>query len=234
MTPAAQGRHCAACDKVVVDFTRMTDGELLTYLEQSRGATCGRFQAQQLNRPLALPTPVTSSWYRRGVALAAMLGIGVASASAVQAQITSSPNQVPKVITLGMVAVPQPLRPGPLLPTVRGVVTDSATQQPLPGVTVLIAGTTIGAATGTDGAFELQLPEHFQQEKIVLQYTYIGYHMQEQQVTLPQHSMLRTVLTPDTQMLSGEVVIVAGGAYAYYPWYTPRGFWQRLRRPFRR
>ena len=29
MTPAAQGRHCAACAKTVVDFSRMTDAQVV-------------------------------------------------------------------------------------------------------------------------------------------------------------------------------------------------------------
>ncbi|NVO84912.1 hypothetical protein [Hymenobacter terrestris] len=29
MTPAAQGRHCAACAKTVVDFSCMTDAQVV-------------------------------------------------------------------------------------------------------------------------------------------------------------------------------------------------------------
>lgn len=234
MTPAAQGRHCAACDKVVVDFTRMTDRELLAYLEQASGSTCGRFRVQQLNRPLALPTTDHSGWRRPFLALATLLGIEAASASAALAQTVTQPKPLPRAITLGMVApAAQPVQPSLPLSVVRGVVLDSTTQQPLQGVTVLVAGTTTGVATGVDGQFELRLPEGFRQQAATLQFTYIGYRMQEQHVKLPQNNTLTAVLAPDGQMLSGEVVIV-GGAYAYYPWYSPRGFWQRLTRPFRR
>lgn len=62
MTPMAQGRHCAACQKTVVDFTQKTDAEILAYLAQAgRGNTCGRFRREQLGRPLrpVLPAPAT-------------------------------------------------------------------------------------------------------------------------------------------------------------------------------
>ena len=38
MRPAEKGRYCAACQKTVVDFTQMNDGEILRYLKRS-GAT---------------------------------------------------------------------------------------------------------------------------------------------------------------------------------------------------
>jgi hypothetical protein len=46
------GRHCAACSKTVVDFTGMSDTEILLYLQQRNDAVCGRFSNHQLNRPL--------------------------------------------------------------------------------------------------------------------------------------------------------------------------------------
>ncbi|WP_161599605.1 hypothetical protein [Hymenobacter nivis] len=52
MTPRGPGRHCAACQKTVVDFTQKTDGEILAMLKQATGRTCGRFYADQLSRPL--------------------------------------------------------------------------------------------------------------------------------------------------------------------------------------
>ncbi|MEJ7662873.1 MAG: hypothetical protein WKG07_26620 [Hymenobacter sp.] len=57
MTPTATGRHCAACAKTVVDFSRMSDGEILAFLARhasahSPGKLCGRVAAPQLGRPL--------------------------------------------------------------------------------------------------------------------------------------------------------------------------------------
>jgi hypothetical protein len=76
MTKRGRGRHCNLCQKTVVDFTGMTDAEVLGYfgvasLEAgsrgmaSRGMAsreqssriCGRFLPEQLGRPL-VPTLV--------------------------------------------------------------------------------------------------------------------------------------------------------------------------------
>ncbi|HLP52677.1 MAG TPA: hypothetical protein VK154_17435 [Chitinophagales bacterium] len=50
MTPEQQGAFCKVCSKVVVDFSKMNDEEVIAYLEQKKGEkTCGRFRAGQLS-----------------------------------------------------------------------------------------------------------------------------------------------------------------------------------------
>lgn len=52
MLPQEQGRHCAQCDKVVMDFTSMTDARVFSYISQHENI-CGRFYNHQLNRPIS-------------------------------------------------------------------------------------------------------------------------------------------------------------------------------------
>ncbi|HEY8894414.1 MAG TPA: T9SS type A sorting domain-containing protein [Niastella sp.] len=53
MTPNEQGRFCGACQKTVVDFSAMSDKELLEYIANVSGYTaCGRFSNDQLNRTI--------------------------------------------------------------------------------------------------------------------------------------------------------------------------------------
>lgn len=52
MTPEAKGRFCGSCAKVVVDFSVMTDNEVLNYLKKNSGSTCGHFTSDQLDRPI--------------------------------------------------------------------------------------------------------------------------------------------------------------------------------------
>lgn len=54
MTPADKGRHCKSCDKVVVDFSRMTDAQVVSHFKNYQGKTCGRFRTEQLDRPMQL------------------------------------------------------------------------------------------------------------------------------------------------------------------------------------
>jgi hypothetical protein len=50
MTPEQQGAFCKVCNKVVVDFSAMSDEEVIAYLEQKKEEkTCGRFRTAQLS-----------------------------------------------------------------------------------------------------------------------------------------------------------------------------------------
>lgn len=232
MTPAAQGRHCAACDTVVTDFTRMTDAEVVAFLGQSVGAGCGRFREEQLDRPLVVPLSYSgASWRKRLLTMAALLGLGTAASPAVRAQ-QAVPIRVQRTITMGMVAQPASSVAPTLLPplVVRGVVLDSETHEPLPGVTVLVATSTIGVSSNKDGSFELVLPEAFRDSQpIPLQVGSVGYTTQYLSIN-PQHMEALTIELAPSMM--GEVVVVGG--FCASPWYSPWGLWQRLKRPFQR
>ena len=101
MTPAAQGRHCAACAKTVVDFTTMSDAEVVRHLRQSSGRVCGRVKPRQLDRSLQGPPLLAASLtqpLRAGVASAA-LAAGLATAAAAQTQPT-------RPVIMGRIAAP--------------------------------------------------------------------------------------------------------------------------------
>lgn len=49
MSPDEKGRHCQQCNKVVYDFTRFTDDELMAFFVREQGV-CGRFKSSQIGR----------------------------------------------------------------------------------------------------------------------------------------------------------------------------------------
>lgn len=58
MLPTQQGRYCESCCKTVVDFELLSDQEVLNYFAKNTGKVCGRFNTQQLNRPLEVTTKI--------------------------------------------------------------------------------------------------------------------------------------------------------------------------------
>lgn len=52
MTPQDQGRFCGSCQKVVVDFSVMSDREILNYFSKASEHICGRFLNNQLNKEI--------------------------------------------------------------------------------------------------------------------------------------------------------------------------------------
>ena len=88
MTPTTAGRHCAACEKTVVDFTLKTDAEILAFLAGAvSGRTCGRFAAGQLERPLQRAVLAAPTRWRAWLAAAvAVWGLREGSSAAAHAQ----------------------------------------------------------------------------------------------------------------------------------------------------
>ena len=162
MTPAAAGRHCAACEKTVVDFTRKTDAEILAFLAgAASGRTCGRFAAGQLERPLqrAVPAASTGRWGGAWLAAAiAVWGLREGSSMATYAQAPAEwrvrywggPVPIEPLVTEASVEMAGRER------VLRGVVRDYVTQQPLAQVAVFLKGE--NHQTTTDSAGHFQLP----------------------------------------------------------------------------
>ncbi len=88
--------------------------------------------------------------------------------------------------------------------TVTGTVTSSDEGSALPGVNVVIKGTSQGTTTDADGKFTLQVPDG----DAVLVFSFIGFVSQE--VVVGSRLVIDAALAPDVQQL-GEVVVVAYG-----------------------
>jgi hypothetical protein len=234
MKPTATGRHCAACAKTVVDFTKKTDAEILRYLARASGELCGRVRAEQLARPLQPSIASNSSrWRAWRAAVIAVWGLrlGVKMEAMTQTPITQSPSQVrtnPSAIQSASIVKDSIL--------VRGIVVDSATHEVLPGATVILKGTTRGTPTNYTGYFSLEIPSgEWQSTGHTLIISMVG--CRSETMTLPSNNPtpipLTIALAADTRLL-GEM-IVAGGYMPYprpYPWH-PRAFFNWLTRPFR-
>ncbi len=87
---------------------------------------------------------------------------------------------------------------------ITGRVTDASTNQPLPGVTVLVKGTTVGAATGADGNYSVNVPEGSN----TLVFSFIGYQSIER--AIGNATTVNVSLAIDNKQLS-EVVVTALG-----------------------
>ena len=87
----------------------------------------------------------------------------------------------------------------------RGNVVDEA-GEPLPGVSLLIKGTSIGAATDIDGNFSINVPAPIAGK--VLTVAYVGYAPQS--LTLKSDQPLSIIMKEDSQNLN-EVVVVGYG-----------------------
>jgi len=66
MTPKDKGAFCSSCEKVVVDFTKMSDRQIVDFLNKNKGKkTCGKFNSFQVDRNISVHTPPPPSYYWR-------------------------------------------------------------------------------------------------------------------------------------------------------------------------
>lgn len=247
MTPTAAGRHCAACQKTVVDFTWKTDAEILAILASAAGETCGRLWSDQQNRPLATslptrPAPRWRTWLATTLALwGTRASLGATAHPAPPASSYHSPAKASKFS-----------RPARAAKRLHGTVRDAATHEPLAGVAIFLKGENRWATTDSAGRFSLRLPAGRpagRQRRLVLHRA--GYL--SRQLPLVPGGQLELTLRADPAAVGVEVVAqqyqrqerwVTGGAVTTImaaeeppPQRAARpahGFFHWLTRPFRR
>lgn len=88
--------------------------------------------------------------------------------------------------------------------TVSGTVTDASNGEPLPGVNIMVQGTTMGTSADANGEYSLRVPSLT--ETLVV--SYIGYATQE--VNIDGRSSINIALEPSAQALDQVVVTALG------------------------
>lgn len=93
--------------------------------------------------------------------------------------------------------------------TITGTVIDDALGGPLPGASVQVVGTSLGAATDADGVYRIS--GRLEPGTYTLRYTFVGYRAAEREVTL---SDVETVSVDpvrlQTDLIRGEEIVVTG------------------------
>ena len=87
--------------------------------------------------------------------------------------------------------------------TIKGVVKDASTNDPLPGVNVVVKGTTTGTITDFDGNYTISAPSNG-----TLTFSFIGYELTEEAVN--GRSTIDVALKSDSELID-EIVAVGYG-----------------------
>ena len=225
MTPAEQGRFCLSCQKTVLDFTQKTDREVARYFEQTAsgegaGRTCGRFRADQLQRPLhdVQPGGLGARLRAYGLVLPGLLLGGLAQAQTdrpvlmgkvacprpnttqVEPRIVGEVAVVPPKALMGDTVVVQ--APAPRIIT--GQVMDKDVSEALIGVMVILSGTNIGASTDMDGRYKITIPAGI--ENSILEFNYVGYTGLS--IAVDSQTVVNANMEIGTALV-GDVIVVA-------------------------
>jgi hypothetical protein len=195
MTPKDQGRHCLSCKKTVIDFSTKTDEQIIKTIE-STGNLCGRFKTQQLNREIVLARKDKNNYLSLAASgLFAFLAFGNQdinaqdSPRAVQTNSVRNPNVKGKVAT--SILKPQ---------KINGTILDVIGNTPLPGVNIVVKGTSRGVTSDFDGIFSIEAKMG---ETLV--FSYLGYKSQE--VKVGQVKIINIYFEYSDLDILGEVVV---------------------------
>ncbi len=161
-TPTQDGGFCSTCSKTVVDFTVLSDQEIISYFQNQKSNTCGRFRADQLNQyqPKSFLLNTGMALFKAGLLSLTMIAIS------------------PAVMAHPVKATTEVLIPVEQL--VKGKVLSDEDGSALAGVNIVLKGTSEGTISDADGKFEF--PRKLK-EGDVLEFTFIGLVKAEYVVT---------------------------------------------------
>lgn len=120
MTPNEKGRFCNSCAKPVVDFTKMTDRQVVQFMTTATGSVCGRMHTQQLNRDFTLIEQGRQPFFSlRAVLLGTALSTFSALTASAQGRVTPIKGEVvaqpidtttpPEPFLMGDIAIENPV-----------------------------------------------------------------------------------------------------------------------------
>jgi hypothetical protein len=223
MQASGKGAFCSSCQKEVVDFTAMSEGQIKEYFSRSKGRVCGRFREEQLLVPYSTlaAIPAWKKWM-----VAALVGLGLPGLAAAQEGTLAKPpieqRDLPVKDCQTTEKNSSTVTPAAVdsLRIVRGKITDTKGEV-LPGVKVQLKNTSFEAVTDIDGVFEIRFPDNIPDPELSV--IFIGYVPEEVKLR-PKVSFLNVELVEDVEWL-GEVVVITRK-------WSPRWLWWQMRSLF--
>jgi hypothetical protein len=212
------GRFCDSCNKSVIDFTHFSDQQLADFFKKAKGNVCGKLRNDQLNKSLH-PLQQTNSHSIPKFLISAALAIGLGNNAYSKEKLVH-----PTILQAAMdgeneAAENNPIAGSDSTRIISATVIDQATKETIPGVTVLIEGTTITTSTNINGFFQLDISSHLYADTIKLIISSIGYTtkiVKYAPVDVPSKSTIE--LTGDAQLILTSV----GGIGYWKPTFRQR------------
>jgi len=194
------GGFCENCKKEVIDFTRMSNFEIMKHLDNNT-KTCGRFRQHHINTPIVL-NQSRFSWFGKA-AVVAVSFFGLAGTTNLHANEVKLPTITVQTKTAPISTLKVVNLEGAY--TVKGKVSD-AQNLPLAGVNVVLKGSNIGIQTDFDGKFKF--PQKLNEGDVLL-FSYIGFDTKEYLVEASKEKVIEiNIQFDDTDIiLMGDVAV---------------------------
>ncbi len=169
MTKTDKGKFCAMCEKTVIDFSKLTDNEILKIIQGNNKNLCGRFTQTQLNRVLIDTSPQISPklyQFLAGLLLFSANTSADANAITEKPKITSFETETKNPIISEKDTIPKAKNQTDF--TITGKITDSK-KEAIPGAIIALKGSpTIATVANDNGEFSLRVPSDLVEGTITL------------------------------------------------------------------
>ncbi|OJJ13918.1 hypothetical protein BKI52_44945 [marine bacterium AO1-C] len=220
--PTNAGGFCDSCQKEVIDFTQMSEYEIIQYFKNAPQKTCGRFDKSQLK------TYSESIPFQRKPTIR-LIGAGLMSLS-----LLFSPNnkaQAQNYTRASAIHSPQKEESKKQSDDskshhrdifLKGTVLDK-NDLPLLGVNIILKGTKVGVSTDISGKFKF--PKAVKPGDVLMFY-YFGFEVKKLEISVVTPDTVKVVLKEDTTCLLGEVNVTQ-------VYKSKRTFWQKIKGLFR-
>lgn len=168
MSDFERGKFCTICAKSVTDFTKMTDEQIINFLNSSEESICARLNHSQMNRVLKTnKTNKIKSWNKivATFALMSLTTVGYSNTNELNNyNIELNSNYLPENKKNSKY---QTSSSDSIRKIIKGIVLEEDIEYPVK-TSVLVKGTKIRTKTDTLGNFQIVIPKNYKKEEITL------------------------------------------------------------------
>ncbi|SNR94413.1 CarboxypepD_reg-like domain-containing protein [Belliella buryatensis] len=212
------GGFCSKCKTTVVDFTNLSNEEILQYMNNSNQKVCGRINIH--HKSFLYKAART---YRHSLAFKVITGLFLfAGTDKINAK-----NQIPqdKNFTIGQTSPEllninfQVLKNASTESFISGKVIDAITKEPIPGAVILLKNTRIGTTSSIEGKFKIDIPNDLKRNKNEIEVRFIGYEsvsMKFKKDQLPIYQDFE--MEESREVLIGEIIIIQNRKRWWHFW----------------
>ena len=208
MSMTEGGRFCLHCSKTVMDFTQLSDREILHIIKNSPDGICGRLRADQQNRDFVIERETSGFRLTFSKIAASLLLIGIPEA--VSAQATKQETSITGIAPIKKKAPSNPTakKKLPVQHThtvITGCILDNKTSYPLAEATVFIKNTSIFVKTDSEGYFTLPLPLNLLKDSTTVLCRHSSYY--ERDIVLKPYCFNKIYLKQKEPILLTEIKV---------------------------
>lgn len=213
MDKNALGSFCRSCTKQVVDFSGMSDSQIIAYFSRNSGRVCGQFRPEQLKN-YTLPKPVLEPSRRKSL----VIGSFITAASAIATGLSVSP-LIASAIELETTEQTENAQLEELVQTksdtivvIKGKILDDSNGDPIPFAQIKLQETAEEFTSDMDGSFAVVIDEYLlrKEKRVTITFNLVGYEAVNLEIDLNKPLKNLEIAMQRLHLKMGEVMMVRG------------------------